>query len=109
VNRSSPLLGTHKRELMANVGESMQRKRKAKGLSAKEVASRLNVAESTYREWENGRKIQGEPYTEISKVLDINIGFLLGIEKNELVQLQTEIDILEGHVKTIRSHELLLV
>lgn len=42
-------------------------------LSAREVASRVGVSVSTYRDWENGRAIKGEPYTKLAEVLGVHV------------------------------------
>lgn len=47
------------------------------GLSLKEVARRSNVPVSTYREWESGRKIIGEPYVKIAQALEVDLYTLL--------------------------------
>lgn len=74
-------------------------------LKVKEVAQYIGVAESTYREWENGRRIQGEPYLKISEILHISIGDLLGLNKRDVLQeLFTQIENLEKHVKILRKN-----
>jgi transcriptional regulator with XRE-family HTH domain len=62
------------------ISEKMKKYRISLNLKANEAAQRIGVAESTYRDWENGRKIQGEPYQLIADALDISILELLGIE-----------------------------
>ena len=47
--------------------------------SIKEVAQRIGVSESTYREWEYGRQIRGhEPYLKIAKAFGISLDELFG-------------------------------
>lgn len=59
--------------------QRLRRLREAKGLSSKEVARRIGKPETTYREWEYGRAIQGEkPYVALSKVYGISVYELLG-------------------------------
>ncbi len=55
----------------------LKRLRKHKGFSQKDVAKKIGVPVTTYREWEYGRLIQGEPYVEIAKALDVTLGELL--------------------------------
>lgn len=87
-----------------SVGQLMKQARMIKKLSAKEVAQQLEIAESTYRDWENGRKIQGEPYLDISRVLDIPLGELIGAEQREAVkQLKSDVELLDGQVKKIKN------
>jgi transcriptional regulator with XRE-family HTH domain len=51
----------------------LQRLRRAKGLTATHVGHALGVAPSTYRDWENGRQIRGEPYAKLSEVLGCSL------------------------------------
>jgi transcriptional regulator with XRE-family HTH domain len=78
-----------------NIGERMKAKRLKLGLSAKEVAAKVSVATSTYRDWEEGRSINGEPYVQITEALELSIEDLLGLPKgrNDLILLElTRID-----------------
>ncbi len=43
----------------------------------KEMAQKIDVPVTTYREWEYGRAIQGEPYVAISEVLEVSLYELL--------------------------------
>ena len=87
------------------ISEIIKSRREEQNLKVKEVAQAIGVAESTYREWENGRKIQGEPYLKISQVLHISIGDLLGVSKREVLQeLFLHIETLEKHVKNLRQN-----
>lgn len=54
----------------------------------RETAKRIGIPESTYREWEYGRAIRGEPYPEIAKAFEIPLAELFGINsaKNESVE-----------------------
>lgn len=48
------------------------------GLTQKQVADALGVPISTYKEWEYGRRIQGEGiYVRLSEVLEMNLRVLL--------------------------------
>jgi transcriptional regulator with XRE-family HTH domain len=70
----------------------------------------LGIAESTYRDWENGRKIQGEPYLELSKILDLPLAQLFGVESSQaLVELMRDINTVSELVKNIRSRALSLM
>ena len=85
------------------ISEKMKKRRITLNLKVKEVAQRIGVAESTYRDWENGRKIQGEPYRLIADALEVSLMELLGIETIKFNQLMFEINELERHVKNIRK------
>ena len=58
-------------------GRKLRSFREKSGKSVKEVAAEVGVSVSTYREWENGRKIQGEPYEQIARSLGVSLQVLL--------------------------------
>ena len=47
----------------------------------REAAHRTGVPETTYREWEYGRQIRGEPYRKIAEAFNISVGMLFGEEE----------------------------
>ncbi len=51
--------------------------RERRGLSVAEVARRVGVPVSTYREWEYGRAIRGEPYLALAQVFEVSVYELL--------------------------------
>jgi transcriptional regulator with XRE-family HTH domain len=65
---------------MEPIGKKLEKFRKNKNLTLREMAMRINVPVSTYRNWEYGRNIKGEPYLKITKVLNISLNELFGIE-----------------------------
>lgn len=72
---------TRREEVMSKYQESfearLERLRKQKGLTAKSMANQINVAESTYRDWEKGRGLKVPHLQEISKVLSISVTELI--------------------------------
>lgn len=77
--------------------------RQEQGLSLRQVAQRAQVPESTYREWEAGRKIIGEPYEKIAHALNVTLYTLLtGKNANTLEELNL-LDKIETLVKTLRT------
>ncbi len=56
-----------------SLGKRLQTFRYLKGLSTREVARQVGVSVSTYRDWENGRSIKGEPYSELARVLGVHV------------------------------------
>jgi transcriptional regulator with XRE-family HTH domain len=62
-----------------------------RGLTQREVAKAVNVPLSTYKEWEYGRRIQGEHiYVVLAETLEVSLrGLLTGrldSEKNETLE-----------------------
>lgn len=47
-----------------------------------EAALALSVSPSTYREWEYGRAIRGEPYAKIAQIFHVTLSELLLGEKH---------------------------
>lgn len=80
----------------------LRRLRKARGLSVKEMAKELRIPESTYREWEYGRAIQGEPYLKLSEMLKVSVYELLGGEKGEATSVFETLEGLETGMKQLR-------
>jgi len=58
--------------------ERLKKLRQDRGISPKVMAEKLEVSVSTYRDWEYGRKITGEPYVKISQVLNVGLNELFG-------------------------------
>lgn len=75
---------------MEELSERIKKLRKQKNMSVVELAGRVGVNRSTLREWENGRKIMGEPYIKMAEALNISINELLTGK-----QLQIEKDLLQ--------------
>ena len=79
---------------MEKLGDRLKRLRSENGLSVKQVADFLAIAPSTYREWENGRQIRGEPYGQLAKVFKVEVGELItgkrsySLEDSDLENLQ---------------------
>lgn len=79
---------------METIGTRMKKIRLQKRLSVADVAVTAQIPISTYREWENGRQIKGEPYEKIARALNVSIHELLtgqSLNKSEIL---------------IRAHEL---
>jgi transcriptional regulator with XRE-family HTH domain len=67
--------------------ESMNKRlrifRELKKLSQKEVSDFISVPVSTYRDWEYGREISGEPYLKLAEVYGVSLADILGIESSK--------------------------
>ena len=57
--------------------------RVARRLTQKETAKLVGVQQSTYRQWEYGQAITGEPYPQLAKAFNISLDTLFNIETNE--------------------------
>lgn len=88
---------------MNELAERLKRLRLKRGLSVTEVARAIGVATSTYREWEQGRKIKGEPYQKLAELFEVALSELLtgfGGKKAILEDLR----VIEKAVERIRMH-----
>lgn len=92
-------MGTTKEPL----GARLRRLRLANGLTIQQIAKHLGVATSTYREWEYGRSIRGEPYAMLADIFDSTIYEILTGEKFNAGKIQVELDQIEYHVKSLRK------
>lgn len=63
---------------MDNFSKRITRRRLELKLTQKQVAAKLGVPLSTYKEWEYGRKIQGETvFLKLSEVLEMDLYTLM--------------------------------
>jgi len=71
------------------------------------MARSLSIAESSYRDWEYGRSITGEPYLKIANLLDVSLSELFGTKENDvaiqLKDLQITLEGLANNIRNIRS------
>lgn len=65
-----------------SIARKLKELREARNLTIKETAKLIGVPESTYREWEYGRAIRGEPYLKIATAFDISLDELLNPAKS---------------------------
>jgi transcriptional regulator with XRE-family HTH domain len=78
---------------METIGKRLQRFRKEKQLSQKEIAESISVPVTTYRDWEYGSLIKGEPYFKLAETFGVSLYELLGgepikIRKDLLLKLK---------------------
>lgn len=94
-----------KRKSDANLdfGRRLKEIRTLKKLSVEQVASALPVAKSTYRDWENGRAVSGQPYIQLAKVLEVSVYELLGVYEPSKEKLTNELQQVEDMIKRIKS------
>jgi transcriptional regulator with XRE-family HTH domain len=79
--------------------------RKNRRLTISEVAERIEVPLTTYREWEYGRAIRGEPYVRLAEVFGVTLYELLTGENptsqsKDILKLLNEI---ENQQKSLRK------
>ena len=76
--------------LIPSLAQRMRALRAARGRSVADIARRVGVSESTYRDWEYGRQIKGEPYARIAEALGTTLVELMtgrAVNESILVEL----------------------
>lgn len=85
---------------MSTLGKRLTNFRNTKELSINQVARKLGVSPSTYRTWEYGASIKGEPYIQLAKIFEVSLSELLTGNKTPMDKHLTEI---EAQVKILRT------
>lgn len=85
---------------MRTFGKRLHSLRKLKKISVAEISKHVGVSQSTYREWEYGRAIMGEPYILLSEALGVSLVQLMTGEKPVIEQ---EIEDIEERIKKIKT------
>lgn len=67
----------------------------------RQAAKLIGAPESTYREWEYGRSIRGEPYPRIAKAYGISLEELFGYEK-KTTSLTEDFEHLESLIRSMK-------
>lgn len=79
--------------------------RKALGLTMKELGEKVDAAESTISQYETGkRQPDNETLLKLGEVLDVSVGYLLGVEPREGDRVVTMDDFtyaLQNEAKTL--------
>jgi transcriptional regulator with XRE-family HTH domain len=82
--------------------ERLKTIREEQGLSLRQAAQRAQIPVSTYREWEAGRKIIGEPYEKIARALNVNLYTLMTGELSNTSEVLSIIEKIEHLLGTLR-------
>ncbi len=84
------------------LGQRMKRLRTDKNLSAKSMARSIDVAESTYREWESGKGLKLPPCQKISQMLGISVTELITGESPDWQNHLKDLESLEHNLRLLR-------
>jgi len=83
-------------------GKRLRQFRLDKRLTIEGIAQKINVSPSTYREWESGRAITGNPYAALAQALGVSVHQILGIEdhsRDEILEHLERIEQLTSKLK----------
>lgn len=78
------------------MGKRLARLRKDNDLTLLQVSCELGVPTSTYRDWEYGTLITGEPYVKLASIFKVTLEFLMTGQTNNEIQEKNL-----NHVKNI--------
>jgi transcriptional regulator with XRE-family HTH domain len=82
--------------------QRLERLRREKKLTAKAMAQLIDVAESTYREWENGRGMRLPPFQKMSQVLAISVTELITGDQPAWADVTEQLKVLEKNIAELR-------
>ena len=85
------------------IGVRLKRLRLKKGFSTGEVSRQLGVSPSTYREWEYGRSIRGEPYEKLAAILGVSLHELLLGERGAASEARKWVAQIEKDLQALKS------
>ena len=88
---------------LETIGKRLRRFRETRGLSVTKVAAYVGVSESTYRDWEQGRAIQGEPYPKLAEILAVGLTELIVGETSDKDWIFGELEQIERIIKILRN------
>ncbi len=93
--------------MLVKISDQLKSLRRKSKKSVAECAEKIGVSPSTYRDWEQGRSITGEPYLKIAQNFNVSLSELFGLIENdvakELGQIQGELETLVLHIKNMRA------
>jgi transcriptional regulator with XRE-family HTH domain len=88
---------------METLAKRLRFHRKRCGMTGAQVARRLGIPDTTYREWEYGRAIQGEPYQKLAEIFDIRVLELLIGPQADREQLVKDVEQAEGILRKLKQ------
>lgn len=91
-------------ETSESLGKRLKRLREARKLSVKHVADALSIPVTTYREWENDRKIVGEPYPALAKLFEVSVYELITGVKSKDSEVFISLETIKIEIDKIRTH-----
>ncbi|RYZ83441.1 MAG: XRE family transcriptional regulator [Proteobacteria bacterium] len=90
-------------QVVESFGARLKKLRLKTGLSQKDVAAQAGISASTYRDWEYGKKIMGEPYVNLALALNVSITELFTDKKLVAANIHQELREVERLVESIRK------
>jgi transcriptional regulator with XRE-family HTH domain len=88
---------------MEKLNVRLKKMRNTKGLTINELSLRTGISPSTYKEWEAGRQIRGEPYAKLALALEVSVHELITGEKPKSKQIFEILDQVEVMITNLRN------
>lgn len=73
-------------------------------LSQREAAKKIGVPESTYRAWEYGNAIVGEPYPRIAKAFNVTLNELFGLSDDPAKTTDEKVDQIISDLQSLKPN-----
>jgi transcriptional regulator with XRE-family HTH domain len=74
-----------------------------KGYTLQEVATLTGIPASTYKEWENGRQIRGEPYLILARTFEVSLQELITGQKAQVGSTLERLDAMITEIETLKK------
>lgn len=84
---------------MDSLSKRLKFHREIKGLSIRDVAAIVKVSPSTYRGWEFGAEIKGEPYFILSSLYNVSLNYLL---TGKMSSIEKQLELIEKAIREIK-------
>jgi transcriptional regulator with XRE-family HTH domain len=91
------------------LGDRLKLLREKRKMTISEVATQLQIPMSTYKEWESGRQIRGEPYLKLARVYQVSIQEILTGEKPQGQHILTQLEEFEDRIRLLRTDVISLI
>lgn len=88
---------------MNTIHSRLKHYRTQKGFSIQEVSRRTGIPSSTYKEWENGRQIRGEPYAVLAETYQVSLQELITGRKTQAGPLLQRLDHVLLELQAVKS------
>lgn len=88
---------------MESLGSRLKNFRLLRRLSVAEVARALKVAETTYRDWEKGGAIRGEPYSQLAMIFNTSLSVLMLGNGEDRLEIEKDLVLIEAIIARIKS------
>lgn len=88
---------------MESIAKRLKCLRVQNNLTQAEAATQIGVSPSTYRDWEYGKQIRGEPYERIAQALGVSLTYIIAGKVSQGDEVLTKLRDIERTVETIRK------